>query len=640
MDFPTIYQELIYKSRYARWNEELGRRENWWESIFRYSTFMAQRVPEEHRIEYLKACTAIGRLEVMPSMRALWTAGPALEADNIAGYNCAYLTINDPKSFADLLYILMNGTGVGFSVEWRFINCLPEVPRKLENNYEKGVVFQDSKLGWAKGYYELLKLLYKGIIPVYDLKKIRPAGAKLKTFGGRASGPEPLRKLLNFTIDTFREAAGRKLTPLECHDLCCMIGTCVVSGGVRRSALISLSDLHDEEMRHAKDASALFFPSGRTRHEHRFLSNNSAVYNEEPDTATFLKEMAALIESDTGERGIVNRDALVMQAEACGREVRYDYGLNPCGEVILRPEEFCNLTEVVLRKDDTFEDMIRKVRWATILGVVQSTLTDFKFIDKGWKANCEEERLLGVSLTGLCDCDMTRPEMSIYRSLLSNTLTKLKQVAHNTAKEWAGILGINTPKAVTCVKPSGTVSQLVDSSSGIHQRFSPYYMRRIRMSVTDPITAFLKDKGCRWYPEVGQTEENCNTAVFEFPVKSPAGAQGKLSAIDQLEYWHTIKTAWCDHNPSATIYVKEDEWMDVVKWIHKNWDDVAGLAFLPFDGGVYELAPYQEISEERYLAELEVLPEIDFSELVYFEKEDKTEGSHEFACMGSSCDLV
>jgi ribonucleoside-triphosphate reductase len=629
--FPTIYEEFIYKRTYSRWLDKLKRRENFDETVTRYETFFSPKVPasDQAKAEFADAISLIRELAVMPSMRCLWAAGPALEREHISGYNCAYVAIDNPTAFAEILYILMNGTGAGFSVERQLVSQLPEVPILVGS--QETIHFADSKLGWAKGYKQFINRLYDGFICEYDLSKIRPKGARLKTFGGRASGPEPLVQLLQFTANMFKGAQGRKLNSLEVYDIACMIANCVVVGGVRRSAGLSLSNLSDTRMRHAKDGEFWL------TNNHRRLSNNSVAYTEKPEVPTFIEEWLALIRSGNGERGIVNREALKRSAKAVGRDTSYEFGVNPCVEVILRPQEFCNLTEVIVRPDDTLEDLLRKVRAATIFGTLQSTLTDFNFLREKWKKNCEEERLLGVSLTGLVDHPILQRESLDSVAFLD----AMRREAHETAEKWAGLLGINKPKAITCVKPSGTVSQLVNCSSGLHPRYSTFYIRRVRVTADDPIAKFLIARGVPHNPEVGETWEKHNTLVFEFPVKAPKETilRNEKSALEQLEYWKMLKTAWCDHNPSITIYVKEDEWMEIGSWVYKNWDLIAGISFLPYDGGNYPLAPYEELTEEQYNKLLASFPEVDFTELSKYETEDETQGSFEMACSNGACEL-
>lgn len=628
----TPYQEFIYKRTYSRWLEDEQRRETWSETVARYKEFFKKRVPREFEEEFEKAIDDVYNLRVMPSMRALWTAGPALERDNVAGYNCAYTVIESPRDFAEILYILMCGTGVGFSTERQYINKLPVVPDVL-HRVDDVIVVEDSRIGWAKAFYNLLNYLYDGEIPRIDYSRIRPKGARLKTFGGRASGPEPLKQLFDFTLNIFQNARGRKLNSLECYDIVCMTASIVIAGGVRRSATINLSNLSDQRMKHAKDGQFWIDNPQRT------LSNNSVAYTEKPDITVFMEEWMNLMKSGTGERGIVNRQGLKIQAAHIGRDCGYEFGVNPCGEVILRPRQFCNLTEVVVRPDDDLDSLLRKATSATILGVLQSTLTDFRFLSDEWKKNVEEERLLGVSLTGLRD----HPILSAHSDKAKRWLASLRRQTRDVAVLWSSVLGINTPKAITSVKPSGTVSQLVDSSSGIHPRFSQYYIRRVRVASSDPLAKFLIDQGVPYYPEVGQDWNSCTTVVFEFPMKAPEGAviRGTETAIEQLEYWKMIKEYWTDHNPSNTIYVKPDEWLEVGAWVYKNFNIVTGLTFFPYDNGVYQLAPYEEIDEETYNKLVKTMPEeIDWDRLNEYEKEDTTTGAREWACSGDKCEIV
>jgi ribonucleoside-diphosphate reductase alpha chain len=573
---------------------------------------------------------AILNLEVMPSMRSLMTAGPAANRDNTCMYNCSYLPVDDPKSFDEAMFILLCGTGVGFSVERQYISKLPEVPDTLYNS-DTVIAVKDSKEGWAKAYRQLLSLLWAGEVPKWDVSKVRPAGAKLKTFGGRASGPAPLVDLFNFTISKFRGATGRKLNSVECHDIMCKIGEVVVVGGVRRSAMISLSNLSDDRMRHAK--------SGQWwEHQgQRALANNSVAYTEKPDVETFMREWTALIESKSGERGIFNRVASQKQAAKNDRrDPNFEFGTNPCSEIILRPYQFCNLTEVVVRATDTLEDLERKVRLATILGTIQSTYTHFPYLRKIWQKNTEEERLLGVSLTGIMD----NPLMTTKNQGLEKTLEYLKSVAVATNAEWAERLGIPVSAAITCVKPSGTVSQLVDSASGIHTRHSDYYIRTVRGDSKDPLTQLMIDQGVPSEPCVMKPD---TTTVFSFPVKAPEGAvtRNDMTAVEQLETWLMYQRHWCEHKPSVTVSVKDDEWMDVGAFVYKYFDEMSGVSFLPYDGGTYQQAPYQECSKEDYEALLEKSPTtIDWSKLGEYEAEDNTSGMQSLACSSDGCEIV
>jgi ribonucleoside-diphosphate reductase alpha chain len=545
-------------------------------------------------------------------------------------YNCSYLPVDDPKSFDEAMFILLCGTGVGFSVERQYISKLPDVPDRLFES-DTTVVVKDSKEGWAKAYRQVLSLLWAGEIPKWDVSGVRPAGAKLKTFGGRASGPAPLVDLFKFTVAKFKGAAGRKLSSIECHDLMCKVGEVVVVGGVRRSAMISLSNLSDDRMRHAK--------SGQwwETQGHRALANNSVCYTEKPDVETFLREWTALVESKSGERGVFNRVASKKQAEKYGRrDSSYEFGTNPCSEIILRPYQFCNLTEVVVRATDSLQDLEHKVRLATILGTIQSTYTYFPYLRKIWQRNTEEERLLGVSLTGIMD----NPMMTSKNEGLEKTLEHLRLVAVSTNAEWATRLGIPVSTAITCVKPSGTVSQLVDSASGIHTRHSPYYIRTVRGDSKDPLTQLMIDQGVPSEPCVMKPNQ---TVVFSFPVKSPEGCvvRDDLTAIEQLETWLVYQRHWCEHKPSVTVSVKDDEWLEVGAFVYKNFDEMSGVSFLPHDGGSYQQAPYQECTEQEYLALVEASPvSIDWTKLSQYEEDDNTSGMQTMACSGDVCEIV
>ena len=764
MSFESQYQDFIYKRTYSRWIDKESRRESWEETIDRYEKCLSKKVPEQKLPEFNEVCAAIKDLKVMPSMRSLWTAGPALERENIAGYNCAYTIIDNVKSFAEILYILMCGTGVGFSVERQYVNKLPIVP-KLEES-DKVIVVADSKKGWADAFYSLLKYLYAGSIPSWDMSKVRPKGSRLKIFGGRASGPEPLADLFQFTVAVFKSAQERKLSSIECHDVATKIASVVVVGGVRRSACISLSNLSDDRMAHCKDG--LFWE----QNPQRSLANNSVAYTEKPDPERFLEEWLGLIRSKSGERGIFNRESAKFIASLNGRrDVDKEFGCNPCcfagdmhlltsdgyrkfselngktcdivnsngdltlgsvwevgkkdvveivfeskiwkrrsivctddhvfmlnngtecmakdlegkrlmpykrdkdkddfvvkavkncgletvydfnepvtswgvvegvvvhnSEIILQPKEFCNLTEIIVREKDTIDTLKEKARFAAILGCVQATLTDFNFISRDWKRNCEEERLLGVSMTGLRD----HPVLGHTSREAELILVELKQIVIDTAKEWSNALGINMPAATSCVKPSGTVSQLTDCASGLHPRYSPFYIRRVRVSSSDPMSQFLIDRGIPYDPEVGEVMETASTYVFAFPVKAPESAvmRDEENAIKQLEYWKMLQVSWCEHKPSITIYVKDSEWIEVGSWVYNNWNYVSGISFLPYNGGIYPLAPYEEIDEDTYNEMVEKMPILNFDELSQYEKEDKTEGAREFACAGGSCELI
>ena len=626
---PTDYQNFIALSRYARWKDDEQRRETWAETVDRYMDYMTEHLKTNYNYDLTYALNeklfdAITSLGVMPSMRALMTAGVALDRCHVAGYNCSYIPVDSPRSFDECMYILMCGTGVGFSVERENVDKLPVVNEHFEKS-STVIKVGDSRPGWSRALRELISLLYAGQIPTWDVSEVRPAGARLKTFGGRASGPAPLIDLFNFCIQKFEGAKGRRLFPIECHDIMCKIGEVVVVGGVRRSALISLSNLGDDQMRHAK--------SGQwwENEGQRALANNSVAFKGKPEMGTFMREWTSLYESKSGERGIFNRKAAKVKASENGRrETNHEFGCNPCSEIILRPYQFCNLTEVVARETDDLESLKDKVRMATILGTFQSTLTDFKYLRKVWKTNTEEERLLGVSLTGILDTDIWSEEVLII----------LKEVAVEANKKIAEALGIPQSTAITCVKPSGTVSQLVDSASGIHARHSEYYIRTVRGDNKDPLTQFMKESGIPNEPDVMKPD---STTVFSFPMKSPSGAVTRtdMTAIQQLEYWLMFQRHWCEHKPSVTISVKEDEWMDVGAWVYKNFDEVSGISFLPFSDHTYAQAPYQDIDEARYYALSHEMPEsIDWSKLADFEKEDTTSGSKELACTADACEMV
>jgi ribonucleoside-diphosphate reductase alpha chain len=627
---PTDYQSFIATSRYSRWLEQEGRRESWGETVQRYMTNVVAPQIGDNGLAMDEIHLAILNLDVMPSMRAVMSAGPALDRDNTAGYNCSYMPVDDPKSFDEAMFILLCGTGVGFSVERQYVNKLPEVPDALFNS-EDLIVVQDSKEGWAKALRKLIAMLYSGEIPKFDTSKVRPAGAKLKTFGGRASGPAPLVDLFQFVIGKFKEAKGRKLSSIECHDIMCKIGEVVVVGGVRRSAMISLSNLSDDRMRYAKSG------NWWENNPQRGLANNSVSYTEKPDAVSFLREWTALVESGSGERGIFNRQASKKQAAKNGRrKTDFDFGTNPCSEIILRPYQFCNLTEVVIRATDTLEQLENKVRIATILGTIQSTYTKFPYLRKIWQTNTEEERLLGVSLTGIMD----NPLMTTKNAGLDKTLEHLKNVAITTNAEWAERLGVPVSAAITCVKPSGTVSQLVDSASGIHARHSAYYIRTVRGDNKDPLTQFMKDQGIPSEPDVMKPAQ---TTVFSFPMKAPEGAvvTADLSAIDQLEMWLAYQRNWCEHKPSVTINVRSDEWFEIGAFVYKNFDEMSGVSFLPYNEHTYQQAPYQEVSKNEYEKLLSVMPAaIDWSKLSEYELEDTTSGSQTMACSSGVCEIV
>ena len=630
------YQNFIATSRYTRWLEEENRRETWDETVNRYVDNMINKYPKLFRtsnsLSYItpKIANYIKTLKVMPSMRALMTSGKALDKCNVAGYNCSYLVVDDLRAFDEAMYILMCGTGVGFSVERYNIDKIPAINEHFEKS-NTVIKVADSRSGWARALRELLAMLSVGQIPTLDVEAVRPAGARLKTFGGRASGPAPLIDLYKFCVRVFKNARGRRLYPIECHDIMCKIGEVVVVGGVRRSALISLSNLNDDQMRHAK-AGQWWETDG-----HRALSNNSVAYKSKPEMETFMREWLSLVESKSGERGIFNRGSAMKQAGKSGRrDTAHEFGCNPCSEIILRPNQFCNLTEVVIRSDDTIEMIKDKIEIATVLGTYQSTLTDFKYLRKIWQHNTVEERLLGVSLTGIMDnVNMFNLETA------PKLLEELKQTAIKTNKIWAKKFGINQSTAITCVKPSGTVSQLVDSASGIHPRHSKYYIRTVRADNKDPLTQLMKDEGIPNEPDITKPD---STTVFSFPMKAPKGAitRNELSAIEHLEIWKMYQEHWCEHKPSVTITVRDNEWLDVGAWVYKNFDDISGISFLPHSDHTYAQAPYQEISEEEYKKFLKTMPtsDIDWTKLTNYEKDDNTTGHKELACTAGVCEVV
>ena len=645
---PTEYQQFIHLSRYARWDYDKGRRETWDETIERYFDFFTRHLEKNHKFkldngERVGLEKAVKELQVMPSMRCLMTAGPALEKENVSGYNCSYIKVDHIRSFDEILYVLMNGTGVGFSVEEEYVKKLPTIPEELYET-DTTIVVADSKLGWARSFKELISLLYGGHIPKWDVSKVREAGAPLKTFGGRASGPAPLVDLFNFTVDTFKVAVGRKLKPIEAHDIVCKTAEIVVVGGVRRSALISLSDLNDREMRFAK--------SGQwwEKDVQRALANNSVNYKEKPDAGTFMREWLSLYDSKSGERGIYNglaskyhvNDLNTREKDKDGtyiqrRLARDDFGTNPCSEIILRSREFCNLSEVVIRSDDTLKSLRDKVRIATILGTFQSTLTNFKYLSREWQRNCEEERLLGVSLTGIMDNALTNGTKGDTKKLLN----ELRQVAVDTNREYADKLGIERSASITCVKPSGTVSQLVDSASGIHARHNPYYIRTVRADNKDPLCKMMKAEGFPNEPDVTKPD---HTTVFSFPAKSPSGAvcRNDMTAWRQLSLWHTYAKEWCEHKPSVTVSVKEDEWVNTSAWVYDNFDDISGISFLPFSDHTYKQAPYQDCTKEEYKELLKQMPKkVNWASLANYETQDYTSASQEFACTSEKgCEIV
>ncbi len=628
---PTEYQSFIHMSRYSRWLEDEGRRESWSETVSRLINFFKENTKGIDEKSWEDMEEAILSLQVMPSMRALMTAGKALERENVAGYNCSYIPIDNPKAFDEVLYILMNGTGVGFSVERQYSDKLPTIPDVEFEKTEDVIAVVDSKEGWAKGFRDLISFLYTGRIPKINVTKIRPAGTRLKTFGGRASGPQPLVDLFDFTVEKFRNARGRKLSSMECHDIVCKTGEVVVVGGVRRSALISLSNLSDQRIRSAKTG------DWWTTNPERALANNSVAYTEKPDPGIFMKEWLSLYESKSGERGMFSRaSAQAKAAENGRRDANWDFGTNPCSEIILRPNQFCNLTEVVVRSTDTVASLTKKIQIATLLGTIQSTFTNFGYLRKRWQNNTEEERLLGVSLTGIMDS----PLMNGKESGLEKRLETLRAVAVEANKYWAEKFGINQSTAITCVKPSGTVSQLVDSSSGIHARHNPYYIRTVRGDNKDPLTEFMKASGIPSEPDYMKPE---HTTVFSFPMKAPTGSicRNDMSAIEQLELWKIYAKHWCEHKPSVTISVKESEWVPVGAWCWENFEYLSGVSFLPFSDHTYQQAPYQDIDEKEYKKLVKKMPAtLDWHKLQDFEKEDNTKGSQELACTAGVCELV
>ena len=646
MRLPTTYQEYIHLSRYARWDYDLGRRETWDETVERYFNFFSEWLEEKHEYklengERIELENSVKELNVMPSMRCLMTAGPALKKENVAGYNCSYIKVDNQRSFDEILYVLMNGTGVGFSVESEYTSQLPVVPDEFYDT-DTTVVVADSKLGWARAFKEIVSLLYGGHIPKWDVSKVRPAGSPLKTFGGRASGPQPLEDLFNFTINTFKNATGRKLHPIECHDIVCKTAEIVVVGGVRRSALISLSNLNDREMRFAKHG------EWYTHNVQRALANNSVNYKEKPDVGTFMREWLSLYDSKSGERGIYNGMSAQRNVERLNeryrdgdgnfirrRDPRADFGTNPCSEIILRSREFCNLSEIVVRRRDTRESLKAKVKYATVLGTFQSTLTEFKYLSREWKKNCDEERLLGVSLTGIMDNPLTNGS----KGKLEELLEELRDVAYETNKEWSEKLGIPQSAAITCVKPSGTVSQLVDSASGIHARHNPFYIRSVRADNKDPLCKMMKEQKFPNEPDVTKPE---HTTVFSFPMKSPKDAVFRMdmTALEQLNLWKTYADHWCEHKPSVTISVKEHEWVEVASWVWENFDYISGISFLPFSEHVYRQAPYQDCTEEEYNEALKNMPKnVDWAELSKYESQDYTVASQELACTAGGCEI-
>ena len=625
---PTDYQAFIHTSRYARWLEVENRRETWGETVDRYMTNIIKPYIKDDSI-YNMIQESILDLSVMPSMRSMMTAGPAAARDNTCMYNCSYLAVDTVQAFDEAMYILLCGTGVGFSVERQFVQRLPDVPDLVDS--DTTVVVKDSKEGWAKALRQVIVLLYAGEIPKWDVSAVRPAGARLKTFGGRASGPAPLIDLFNFTVAIFKGAQGRRLASIECHDLMCKIGEVVVVGGVRRSAMISLSNLSDGRMRHAKSG------NWYVTNPHRALANNSVCYTDRPDMETFMREWLALVESKSGERGVFNRQACKDLAVRSGRrDPNHEFGTNPCSEISLRPQEFCNLSEVVVRATDDVHSIINKVRVATIIGTIQSNYTKFPYLRKAWQNNCEEERLLGVSLTGIMD----NPLMTLANRGLEETLETLKSVAIETNKEWSGLLGIPQSTAITCCKPSGTVSQLVDSASGIHARHSLYYIRTVRGDNKDPLTKFMVEQGIPAEPCVMKPD---NTTVFSFPVQAPnkSVTRNDMTAIEQLDLWLVYQRYWTEHKPSVTITVRDEEWLDVGAFVYRNFNEMSGVSFLPHSDHTYQQAPYQECGKEDYKALKDIMPKtIDWAKLSEFEAEDTTKSSQTFACTGEVCEIV
>ncbi len=621
-----LFEDYIHQSKYARYLDDKQRRETWEETVTRYCDYWKEKELINDK-DFKEISTAITDKKVMPSMRAMMTSGKALDRDNVAGYNCSYLPVDNPRAFDEALYILCCGTGVGFSVEHKYIDQLPTV---AEDHQETNttIVVADSKLGWASSFKELISLLYSGRVPTWDVSKIRAKGERLKTFGGRASGAAPLVDLFNFTVNIFKNAKGRKLTSLECHDIMCKVGDIVVVGGVRRSAMISLSDLEDSAMRSAK------FGSFWEQNQQRTLANNSVCYESNPSMEQFIDEWRALYKSHSGERGIFNRAAAKMLSPE-RRDTEWDFGTNPCSEIVLRPNQFCNLTEVIVRPDDDLISLKEKIRIATILGTLQSTLTDFRYLRSVWKKNTEEERLLGVSLTGICDHYILGNEKS---KDLAKWLEEMRDVSIKTNKVWAKKLDIPESTAITCVKPSGTVSSLCGTASGIHTRHASHYIRRVRQDNKDPLTAFMIEKGI---PNEPCAMKPNDTTVFSFPMEAPKNALTKedKTAIEQLEHWLVFQKHWCEHKPSITVSVRENEWMDVGAWVYNNFDYMSGVSFLPYDGGVYQQAPYETIDKDTYKELAKDLPkEVIWSDMV--ETDDNTTSSQEMACTGGSCDIL
>jgi len=630
---PTQYQQFIHLSRYSRWSYDHKRRESWEETVDRYFNFFKEHLKDNYDYKFKdqdinELKEAVLSLQIMPSMRCLMTAGPALKKENVAGYNCSYIHVDCLRSFDEILYVLMNGTGIGFSVERKHTEKLPPLPDEFHDT-DTTIVVADSKLGWAKAFKELVSLIWSGLIPKWDLSNVREAGSILKTFGGRASGPEPLDSLFNFVINLTQSARGRILRPIECHDIVCKIAEVVVVGGVRRSALLSLSDIDDDEMRHAKTG------EWWRDNPQRALANNSANYHEVPQTGTFLREWTSLYESKSGERGLFSSKASASQAKKNSDRLidheAYVFGTNPCSEIILRSREFCNLSEVVIRSDDTIINIGRKVKLATMLGTIQSTLTNFKYLTREWTRNCEEERLLGVSLTGIMGNKLTA-------SPKPSELESLRSIAIQTNIALAEEIGINPSASITCVKPSGTVSQLVDSASGIHSRHSPYYIRRVRMDAKDPLTSYMQDLEWAWEPDI--TKPN-DTVVFSFPIQSPRGCitRNDRSALTQLETWKVYQEHWCQHKPSITITVKEEEWLEVGAWVLKNFDVMSGVSFLPHSDHTYKQAPYEDCNKKTYKELNNMICEAHWEDLTQYEQEDYTVASQELACVAGACEI-
>ena len=635
VSLPTQFQSFIHLSRYSRWLPEQGRRESWGETVARYFDFFEGHLKENTKFTMTKSLraeleSAILNLEVMPSMRCLMTAGEALAKSNIAGYNCAYTTVNRVRAFDEILFVLMNGTGVGYSVEQQYVERLPTIAEEFSQS-STTIMVEDSKAGWAKAYKELVSLLIGGQIPKWDLTKLRPAGARLKTFGGRASGPGPLDELFRFTSESFKRAAGRKLTSIECHDIVCKIAEVVVVGGVRRSALISLSNLADEKMRDAKTG------AWWNENPQRALANNSIAYKSKPEIGIFMEEWISLYKSKSGERGIFNREAARKTVEKLGdrRDPNHEWGCNPCSEILLRDREFCNLSEVVVRADDTEESLKRKIRIATILGTFQSSLTHFPYLSSEWKRNCEEEALLGVSLTGILD----NPMMSEVCEETETLLARLRESAVAVNRDFARRLGINPAAAITCVKPSGTISQLVNSASGIHARHSEYYVRTVRADRKDPLCQLMIDKGFPHEPDVTKPD---SVEVFSFPMQAVGSVTRRdMTALQHLELWLQYQRHWSEHKPSITVSIRDHEWLEVGAWVYKNFDEISGISFLPYSDHTYRQAPYTECSQEEYEAlQLRIPKGVDWSDLKNYEKTDQTTGTQELACSAGSCELV